>query len=278
MKLSGSRLALLALLLCLPAVRAFPPAPDVIIYGLVKDQYGTPLTDTGNRVILQNAAGGQVVCTIQPGVAIGVNYLLSVPMDANTIPGLYTANAQLPGNQYKLYVSVGATTNLPIEMTGAWSVLGSPASQVLQNLTLGADANGDGIPDSWETLFLNELGVSLALAQINPNADYAHDGRTLKQEYLLGNYPYNPTNNFGVQIISQNQGSVVLAFTTTTARTYTAYGSSDLQNWTPLSFTIPALGPAAMTAFYSTTIQPLQIQTVQPTNAPVMQFFKLALQ
>ena len=257
---------------------AFPPAPNGLIYGMVKDQYGTPLTDPNDQVILQTPGGVQVSGTIQPGLAIGVNYLLNVPMDAGTVAGTYNASALVAATQYKLVVGVGASTNLPMEMTGAYAVLGNPASLTRQNLTLGTDSNGDGIPDAWENVFLSEVGTNLALAKINPNADYAHDGRTLKQEYLLGNYPYNPGDNFSVQLVGQNAGSATLAFTTMTARSYTAYGSSDLQNWTPLSFTIPSQGSAAMTAYYATKIQPLRIQTIQPTNAPVMQFFRLELQ
>ncbi len=278
MKLTGLPLALLALLLGAPALRAFPPAPNVLIYGMVKDQYGTPLQNSSDQVILQTTTGVQVVGNVQPGLAIGVNYSVSVPMDAGTIPGLSTPTAQLPGNQCKLYVLVGTTTNLPIEMTGSYLVLGQPASQTRQNLTLGTDANGDGIPDTWETAFLAQIGQNLALGSINPNQVYTSDGRTLKQEYLLGNYPFNPNATFNVQLVSQNAGSVVLAFTTMTGRTYTVSGSSDLQNWTPLSFSIPAAGPAVMASYYASAIQPLQVQTVQPTNAPTLQFFRLALQ
>ena len=266
-----------SLLFSLPA-RAFPPAPDGVIYGVVKDQYGTPLTVSGDQVVLQTPGGVQIAGAIQPGLAIGVNYILNVPMDAATIGGPYKSTALVAGTQYKLYVVVGMSTNLPMEMTGAYSVLGIPAALARQDLTIGADANGDGIPDSWETVFLSEVGANLTLAQINPNADYAHDGRTLKQEYLLGNYPYNPGDNFNVQIVGQNAGSATLAFTTMTGRSYTAYGSSDLQNWTPLSFTIPSRGPSAITSYYTSEIQPVQIQTIQPTNAPVMQFFRLQLQ
>jgi len=276
---SAALLAAIALLGALPVARAFPPAPDAIIYGMVKDQYGTPLTVASDQVILQTPGGVQVVGNIQPGLAIGVNYALNVPMDAGTVPGLSTPNAQLPGNQYKLYVSVGSTTNLPVEMEGAWSVIGLPASSTRQDLTLGTDSTGDGIPDAWIQQFLASLGLNIALANVNPNADYAHDGRTLKQEYLLGDYPYNPGYNFNVQILSQTNGSVVLAFTTMTGRTYLAYGSTDLQNWTPLSFTIPAqAGLGTMASYYASVIAPLQIQTVQPTNAPPMQFFRLSLQ
>jgi hypothetical protein len=98
----------------------------------------------------------------------------------------------------------------------------------------------------------------------------------LFQEYLLGNYPYNP-NAFQVTIVSETAGSAVLAFTTTVGRTYAAYGSADLKSWTPLSFSIPAFGTNAASSYYSSTIQPLQIKTVQPTNGPKIQFFRLQL-
>lgn len=271
-------LFLFLLLAVLPAAQAFPPAPSGVIYGLVKDQWGTPLMNTADTVLLQTPAGVQVSAAIQPNLAIGVNYALEVPMDAGTLPTPYVANALTAGAQYKLYVVVNGTTNLPMEMVAAYSSLGNPAQLTLQNLTLGTDANGDGIPDQWESNFLASIGVAIALANINPNADYANDGRTLLQEYLLGNYPFNPGNNFAVTLVSQNAGAAVLAFTTMTGRTYAVNGSPDLKNWTALSFTVPASGPNAMTSYFAGSIQPLQIQTIQPTNSPTLQFFRLQLQ
>ncbi len=274
----GFRMLLLAGLLFAPAALAFPPAPDGLVYGMAKDQYGTPLMNAADSVILQTPGGVQVTAAIQPNLAVGVNYAVRVPMDAGIMRTPYVTNALTASTPYKLYVVVGTTTNLPIEMTGAYLVLGNPSQATLQNLTLGADANGDGIPDAWESLFLQEVGTNVALANLNTNADYAHDGRTLMQEYLLGNYPYNPANNFAVTIVRQNAGSVVLAFTSMTGRTYTAYGSSDLKNWTPLSFTVPAAGSAVLTSYYAPNIQPVQIQTIQPANGPQAQFFRLQLQ
>lgn len=278
MKLTGIPMALLAVALCLPVARAFPPAQDIYIYGMVKDQYGTPLLNKGDQVVLQTVSGVQVSAFIEPGLAIGVNYLLDVPMDAGTTPQPYVANALTAGTSFKLFVVVGTTTNLPLEMTGGYLGLGSPATQIMQNLTLGADSNGDGIPDQWEQVFLAEIGLNIPLSAINPNKDYTGDGRTLRQEYLLGNYPFNPADDFSVQIISQNAGSAVLGFTSMLGRSYKAYGSADLKNWTPLAFTIPASGSTVMTSYYSPSIQPLKIQTVQPTNAPAMLFFRLQLQ
>src|SRR5579862_7988424 len=95
MKPSFSRfwLVLPAWLLCLTAARAFPPAPDVVIYGMVKDSLGTPLVNPADQVILQTPAGVLVTGTIQPGLAIGVNYTVNVPMDAGTVAGSYNAHA-----------------------------------------------------------------------------------------------------------------------------------------------------------------------------------------
>jgi hypothetical protein len=162
-------------------------------------------------------------------------------------------------------------------MAGAYSTLGAPSQKAMQNLTVGADANGDGVPDAWEAAFLASLGMNVPLANINPNADYAHDGHTLTQEFVLGNYPYK-SNAFDVRIVSLNAGSAVLAFATTTGRTYTATGSADLVNWTPLSFTIPASGTNLFTSYYSSGIQTLQIQTIQPAAVPPIQFFRLQFQ
>jgi hypothetical protein len=264
--------------LLLSSAQAFPPAPDGLIFGMVKDQYGTPLMNTADTVILQTPGGIQVAASIQPNLAIGVNYAVYVPMDAGVIPTPYVANALVAGTQYKLLASVGNTTNLPIEMAGAYLSLGKPSAQIRQDLTLGTDANGDGIPDEWERMFLSEIGTNLALSALNPNGIYTRDGRTLEQEYLLGNFPFDPTNGFSVNIISQNSGSALLAFSTMTGRTYKAYGSADLQNWTPVSFIIPASGSTVMSSYYASGIQPVQIQTVQPTNGPVLQFFRLQLQ
>lgn len=273
-------LVLLAVALCLvmPEAQAYPPAPDSFIYGLVKDQFGTPLTDTNAQVLLQSSAGVRVITYIQPNLAVGANYLLRVPMDAGITPVPYTSNALTAGTSYKLYVVQNGVTNLPIEMVAATPVLGSSSQMAVQNLTIGTDANGDGIPDQWEELFLQQLGINIALADINPNADYAHDGRTLLQEFLLGNYPYNPTNDFNVKLVSASAGSAVLSFTTMTGRIYTAFGSTDLRNWTSLSFSVAAQGTNAMTSYYASSIQSVQIQTVPPTGSPAPRFFRLQLQ
>ena len=271
-------LALAFLLALIPSALAFPPGPDALIYGMVKDQYGTPL-NSGSQVILQTPSGVQVPGRIQPGLAVGINYMVSVPMDSGLLPGAYTANAQVPANLYKLYVVIGTKTNLPIEMAGDYASMGIPASQTLQNLTVGVDSNGNGIPDAWELAFLAQLGTNMSLGLIDLNGDYAQNGRTLRQEYLLGNYPFNPGDNFKLEMVRQEGGTAMIGFTTMTGRGYQVLGSTDLQNWTPLTFTVLGVDASERSTYTAPGIHAIQIQTIAPTNGPVMQrFFRMTIQ
>ncbi len=278
MKRLCSRLtmALLALFLSPLAAWAYPPAPDILIYGLAKDQYGNPLANPADTVVLQTSTGMQVVANIQPNLAVGINYAVQVPMDAGSIPQPYVSNALTTGTQFQLLVVVNSATNVPIEMQGTNLTLGAPSQLLVQNLTLGQGLGASGVPLAWAEAFLASLGLNVSAGSINPYGVYTSDGRTLQQEYLLENFPYQ-TNAFSVNIVSQSAGSAVLSFTTAPGRTYTASGSSDLKNWTPLSFSIPAAGPTMLTSYYSSTNHLLQIQTIPPDSTPPVQFFRLQL-
>ena len=67
-------LAVSAVLLVPASARAFPPAPHHLIYGTVRDEYGTPLMTSAAQVILQTPTGVRLKATVAPGVAPGVNY------------------------------------------------------------------------------------------------------------------------------------------------------------------------------------------------------------
>jgi hypothetical protein len=265
------------LVLGLSSSRAFPPAPDGMVYGMVKDQYGTPLMKTGYQVILQTTGGVRIATSIQPALAVGVNFKIKVPMDAGVVSARSVNTSLTAGVPFQLLVVVQGQTNLPIEMAGNYLQTGTPSFQLHQDLTLGTDVNGSGIPDQWIEQYLAQIGTNVALANINPNAVYGSNGRTLKQEYLLGNYPNDPGNNFSVTLVSQNAGSAVLRFTGIQGRNYSVSASPDLQNWVPVSFTVPASGATVLTTYGAPATQTLQFQTLQPTNAPMMQFFRLQL-
>ena len=274
------RLALALVLVAPWAARAFPPAPHHLIYGIAKDEYGTPLVDPQAKVLLLSSNGVRIVTTIVPGLAVGINFALEAPMDAGITRDLYKSNALKAATPYKLYVVLGSSTNTPLQMTGGFTLLGKPAQQTRLDLTLGEDTNGNGIPDAWEYAFLTALGLDLELGDLKSGTDYAGDGRTLAQEYLLGNYPFDPVDSFAVRLVSPNAGAPLLEFTTMVGRTYTVLGSTDLRGWTSLSFQIPAEGstPTLRGAYYAAEIRTLQVQVVPPPGGGELRFFRLLLQ
>src|ERR1041385_500030 len=88
---------LVALCLLLAGIaKAFPPAPYHTIYGLVRNEYGEPLTVTGGQIIFETTNGVQVTGTIVPGLAPGINYRLELSMDSGIAPDNYKPTALKP--------------------------------------------------------------------------------------------------------------------------------------------------------------------------------------
>ena len=264
----------------LPRTGAYPPAPYHIIYGLVRDGYGTPLMSPDASVVLETPSGVQLTTSLVPGLGPDRNYKLQVPMDSGLTPDAYIPTALETSVPFKLYVVQGVTTNLPIQMSGSFPLLGVPGKQTRLDLTLGVDANGDGIPDAWEYAFLAALGSNLALNDLKPSLVLTPDGLTLRQEYLLGNYPFNPGAAFKVTLVELDGDSPLLEFTTMTGRSYTVLGSADLTHWTPLTFRLPTEGPSGNLYSYYTAvdIHAVQVQALQPMSGPAMRFFTVLLQ
>lgn len=258
---------------------AFPPAPYHVIYGLVRDQYGTPIQNTQVTVLLTTPAGATHTTRIDPGVAVGVNYVLRVPMDSLIAADLYRSNASVTANSFTMRVVVGSVTNVPIEVSTNYFQLGQPAALTRIDLTLGVDSNHDGIPDAWELAFLASIGSNLALSDLNAGLVLTGDGRTLWEQYLLGTTLFDPDNPFAVQMVSLNGGQPVLEFPTMTGRSYSVLGSTNLQNWSPLQFRLVSEGPggAVRTNYTVPVIELLQIQVVQPGLTNRSQFFRIQL-
>src|SRR5579859_3431601 len=123
-------LVLIAALLLLPSeAPAFPPAPHHLIYGTVRDEYGTPLMTPLAQIILVTPTGVQLTTSVSPGISYDMNFELEVPMDAGLTPDPYEPNALMASAPFKMYVVIGVTTNVPIQMTGDYSQLGQPGQQ-----------------------------------------------------------------------------------------------------------------------------------------------------
>ena len=263
-----------------PTLQANPPAPYNLIYGVVRDMYGTPLTAANVTVLLQTPSGVMISGALVPGYAPGVNYRLKVPMDSGNTAVPYLPNALVAPAQFKLLVVINGVTNLPIEMKVSYAALGQPGKTARIDLTLGVDANGDGIPDAWEYAFLATLGVDLPLASLNGNTVLTPDGLNLRQQYLFGTYPFNPDEPCVVNFMGIQNGVAALQFPTITGRYYSVQSSPDATHWTTASFLLPADGANATprTFYYAPGIATAEVHLPAAANGTKARFFRLVVQ
>lgn len=271
-------LAVLAsLTLVRPSAQAYPPAPHHIIEGVVRDAFGNPLQVITARIILETSAGTQVIGRINPELDGGLNYTLTIPMDAGLTADTYRPTALQPLVPFKISVQLGGVTYLPIEMTGDYASLGLPAQRTRLDLTLGEDLDGDGLPDAWERALIQMLGGDLSLADIRPGDDADGDGLTNLQEYLAGTYAYDPAAGIALDMVAFDLERTTLEFTAIRGRTYTVLASEDMSSWTQVPMTLEGATPESAVADYrATDLRPLRVTVPSSSDDPERpRFFKL---
>ena len=213
-------------------VQAFPPAPHHTFFGMVRDELGRPLEGEKVEVLFETSSGRLVRTSVGLGLP-GINYRMRVPMDAGTTADLYNPIAMRFAMPYKIQVRVGSQVYLPIEMVGDLGKMGQPGEETLLNLTLGEDSDGDGLRDAWERALLSQ---GKDLSDINPGDDTDGDGMSNLDEYISGNYAFDKDDGLRLDIVQKQEADVVLEFLGIQGRTYTIKGSSDLKDWSNLSF------------------------------------------
>lgn len=259
---------------------AYPPAPDHVFYGLVRDEMGYPLTSSAAVVILETAAGVQIQTTISPNVEPGANYRLAVPMDAGITEDSYKPTALRPTVPFKIKVRLGNTVFLPVEMKADFSKLGQPGQRTRMNLTLGEDANGDGLPDAWERALLATYGLGKDLSKLHSTDRLNGNSLTLEQQYVAGTYAYDDRDGFTLKALRADAEGARLEFMAVQGRTYTVYGSADCQVWVTVPFRLAGQGDTAalLPCYYSADIRVVQVDVQLPGTAPALRFFKLMVQ
>lgn len=270
-------LILLALGVCLSArLGAFPPAPHHVIHGTVRDELGDPVNLTTAVVSLETTTGIAIKCNVTPGILPGENYRLTVPMDSFTKPDAYKTTALAPTVPFRMKVKIGNITYLPIELAGNFANLGAPAGDTLLNLTLGVDSDGDGLPDAWEALLIQMLGGGKTLADIKPNGDDDHDGISNYSEYIAGTYAFDPQDGLKLAFRRRAGQGPIVEFFGIADRTYILQGSTNLTNWTTMTFrTTPGnTGDPGIQQHVNLTSQMLQLE-VLPADQPKSILFRV---
>lgn len=266
-------LALAALLLVPSAlVTAFPPSPDHVIFGTVRDELGHPLRVSDASVVLTTSAGVEVKTRIYPSAGSVKNFILNVPVDSGLTAAPYKPTAVNPAVPFRLLVRIGTTTYLPIEMIGDFNNLGSASEKTRIDLTLGEDSDGDGLPDAWER---NLLKPGQTLADINAGDDTDGDGMSNRDEYFAGTYAFDSEHGFSLEIAGMDAGQPLLDFTALPGRTYSLLGSANLKEWQTVPFRIPAEGAEAgtRTSYHSSDVRLLRVRA-EPGDDSSFAYFK----
>jgi hypothetical protein len=126
-------------------------------------------------------------------------------------------------------------------------------------LPTGADADSDGLPDSWEFKYYNPGGTNyadLAAAVTNAvaSADDDGDGCLNLNEYIANTDPLNAASVFKLSSITCPSASVVqVSLQTSPQRNYTLWKSPDLGAGSPWSLVVgPTLGTDGTLALHDT--------------------------
>ena len=224
------------------AVQAFPPAPAYSLFGTVRDENGRPL-DTSEGVVIVSGGNGEITRSpTDTARGRGINYRVHVPMDGNTTGQLFQVSALRPQMPFTMRVLIRNISYVPIQMTGRTWLAGTFGGRDRLDLTLGVDADGDGLPDSWERSLMDsdQSGTFRSIADVKAGDDSDGDGLTNLQEYQLGTYALDRLDGVALEISEIKNGWARLRFAAVTGRTYRIRTSPDLAIWQDEDFSLEA--------------------------------------
>lgn len=254
----------------------FPPVPSHTVFGLIRDQFGVPLTDTSAQVFFQTAAGTNLATTVQPALASGVNYQFSVPLDAGLTADAYQPTAQLPAAPFRVQVKLGTQVYVPIELAGNFAQLGQPAGSTRMDLTLGLDSDGDGLPDAWELAMIAAGHLNISLKEFKPDTRISGNSMTVREAYLAGTYPWNPTDGFRLNIVGFQEALPIVEFMALRGHTYIIRASEDLTTWKQVRFQPSGVtGAIPQFLFETNQLSRIRVAILDPETSGVRRFYRL---
>lgn len=218
------------------------PLAPVITYGLIRDEYGAPVTKASQvgLALVKNAdRAGRVyaTCAVGDSGIPGMNYRLSLEIDSL---GPRRPQAVLAGTE----MFVKGTRGSVVEALSPIATFTTPAQGAKQRLdfSFGRDADGDGLPDDWEEWVLDLAGrdsSAAGLAAFKPGDDADGDGMSNRQEYLAGTDPFLATDLLKIESfeVVPGTGRAKLTFLTAVDRTYRVLMTESLSqiDWTPVA-------------------------------------------
>ncbi|MBE2287811.1 MAG: hypothetical protein IAE77_30415 [Prosthecobacter sp.] len=276
-----SSIVFLLVIFLASAARAFPPAPYYTLHGMVRDQVGQTVMAEGAVIVLLKGGVEVGRAAINSVTGIDQNYELSVRIDQNRSgTTLYTDKAVVAQGPFSLAVDMNGSRFYPIEVAGNLTA-GKGGERVRLDLNLGADSDGDGLPDVWEQWQLYQAGYSpdgngdWPIHLISRDGDFDGDGQNNWLEYVAGTFAGDATEKFGIEIKEKTETSVRFEFFAITGKTYTIERSTDVRTWTRVPFSIGSPGTGSL-VHTADDVAILSAHTV-PAPGGVKEFFRLTV-
>ncbi len=252
--------SLLGLLLSAPLLHAFPPAPFHTIYGDVRDEQGVLIPASGAAVVMSQGGVQRMREQLTAVSGKDFNYQIRIRIDMNrSLTATYSSLVLSTASAYTLGVDIGGVIYQPIEIAATPPTVGSPASRVRLDLTLGVDSDGDGLPDAWEESQLYQAGYlpgenGWDLSLLDCDGDFDKDGLSNWLEYIAGTYATDATSTIALVIKEKLGENVRLETYAIYGKSYTIESSTDLQNWVALPFSMADPAGEAPAGFQSSLI------------------------
>jgi len=101
-----------------------------------------------------------------------------------------------------------------------------PTSAAVEAVTWGEDANGDGLPDDWQTLYFGENQDNWPTV----TADSDGDGVSDRSEFLAGTNPKNKASSFSAKVSPASPANLFV-WATQPGFVYQVQRSPDLKTW-----------------------------------------------
>lgn len=228
----------------LPAATVKPAVPQapVITYGLVRDEYGAPMTKASSAALTlvrsaDRAGATYAACTVGDMGIPGMNYRLSLEIDSS---GPVRHYAVTVGTEMFVKATVGGVERAL--SPAATFVTPTQGTKQRLDFSTGADADGDGLPDNWEEWVLDLAGrdsSAAGIAAFRPNDDADGDGMTNRQEFLSGTDPFIATDLLKIDSFEIVPGTerAKLTFLTAVDHKYRVVMTESLEQpvWTPVA-------------------------------------------
>jgi hypothetical protein len=262
-----------------PSLHAYPPAPNYTIYGVVRDQVGATLNVDGAEIILlkDNVEIGRA--PIFKDLRLDSNYELNIRIDqSNAGTRTYSTKAVAPQGVYSLKIVMNGQNFFPIEASNTLRA-GNGGERVRLDLSLGVDANNDGLPDAWQEWVLYQAGrrpgqAGWDINLVTKNGDFDGDGTSNFLEYVAGTFAGDATERFELRITGKSATAVDFAFYAITGKVYGIEQSTDLQTWSPAPFSLTTAG-ATVTLHKATAVG---VTTAYATTPPgASRFYRLTV-